>query len=35
MLDIYKVSLDLARSVGVQTKRIAQYDKDLVRQMLC
>ncbi len=33
MLDIYKVALELARSVGVQGGRIAQYDKDLVRQL--
>ncbi len=33
MLDIYKVALELARSVGAQGGRIAQHDKDLARQM--
>ncbi len=33
MLDIYKVSLELARLVGVQGGRIALHDKDLARQM--
>ncbi len=33
MLDIYKVALDLARSVGVQGRRIAQHDRDLARQL--
>ncbi len=33
MLDIYKVALELARTVAMQGKRIAIHDKDLARQM--
>ncbi len=33
MLEIYKVALELARTVAVQGKRIAVHDKDLARQM--